>query len=84
LRKKYPNFERPFKSPWYPLPQLLGIMGMAYMILNNSPSPEMTLQVYLNAGIIIGIACIYACFWVKYKMKKSWFEPEPIENALKN
>ena len=84
LRKKYPDFERPFKSPWHPLPQLLGIMGMVYMILNNSRSPEMTLQVYLNAGIIVGIACIYACFWVKYKMKKRWFEPEPIENALKN
>ncbi|MGB5272712.1 MAG: hypothetical protein WBN39_01545, partial [Flavobacteriaceae bacterium] len=84
LRRRYPGFKRPFKSPWYPLPQVLGILGMVYMILNNSPSPEMTLQVYMNAGVIVLLSCLYAGIWVKYKMKKGWFEPEPIENALKN
>ncbi len=84
LRRRYPDFKRPFKSPWYPLPQVLGILGMVYMILNNSPSPEMTLQVYMNAGVIVLLSCLYAGIWVKYKMKKGWFEPEPIENALKN
>jgi len=84
LRKRYPDFKRPFKSPWYPLPQVLGIIGMVYMILNNSPSPDMTLQVYMNAGLIVLIATIYAGIWVKFSMKKGWFEPEPIENALKN
>lgn len=82
LRKKYPTFSRPFKSPWYPFPQILGIIGMVYMILHNSPSPEMTRQVYLNAGIILLIAGTFAWWWVKYKMKKKLFEPEPIENAL--
>jgi len=82
LRKRYPHFKRPFKSPLYPIPQLLGIFGFAYMILNNSPSPEMTLQVYMNAGAIVLIASIYGGIWVKYKMKKGWFEAEPIENAL--
>ena len=82
LRKKYPAFSRPFKSPWYPLPQILGIIGMVYMIINNSPSPEMTVQVYINAGIILFIAGIYAWFWVKFKMKKKLFESEPIDKAL--
>ncbi len=84
LRSKYPDFKRPFKSPIYPIPQILGIIGMVYMILNNSPSPEMTLQVYMNAGLMVLIATIYAAIWVKFKMKKGWFEPEPIEKALKN
>ena len=84
LRSRYPDFMRPFKSPWYPLPQILGIIGMVYMILNNSPSPEMTLQVYMNAGLMVLIATIYAALWVKYKMKKGWFEPEPIEKALRS
>ncbi|MDT0608325.1 APC family permease [Croceitalea rosinachiae] len=84
LRKRYPDYKRPFKSPWYPFPQILGIIGMVYMILNNSPSPEMTLQVYMNAGLMVLIATIYAAIWVKFKMKKDWFEPEPIEKALKS
>ena len=82
LRKKYPAFKRPFKSPWYPVPQLLGIVGMVYMIIDNSPSPEMTVQVYINAGVILLIAGIYAWLWVKFKMRKNLFEPEPIEKAL--
>lgn len=82
LRKKYPAFSRPFKSPLYPFPQILGIIGMLYMIINNSPSPEMTSQVYINAGIILMIAGIYAWLWVKFRMKKKLFEPEPIEKAL--
>ncbi len=84
LRKRYPDFKRPFRSPWYPIPQVLGIIGMVYMILNNSPSPEMTLQVYMNAGLIVLISSVYGGLWVKYKMKKGWFEPEPIEKVLKN
>ena len=82
LRRKYPKFSRPFRSPWYPIPQILGIIGMVYMIINNSPSPEMTAQVYINAGIIVIIAGIYAWYWVRFKMKKKLFEPEPIEKAL--
>ena len=84
LRRRYPDYKRPFKSPWYPFPQILGIIGMVYMILNNSPSPEMTLQVYMNAGLMVLIATIYAAFWVKFKMKKGWFEPEPIEKVLED
>jgi len=57
---------------------------MIFMIINNSPTPEMTLQVYMNAGLLILIAGIYAGLWVKYKMKKGLFEPEPIDQALKN
>jgi amino acid transporter len=84
LRRKYPDFERPFKSPFYPWAQIIGIIGMIFMIINNSPTPEMTLQVYRNAGLIILLAAIYAGFWVKFKMKKGLFEPEPIDKALKN
>lgn len=84
LRRRYPHYKRPFKSPWYPFPQILGIIGMVYMILNNSPSPEMTLQVYMNAGLMVLIATIYAAVWVKFKMKKGWFEPEPIEKVLED
>jgi amino acid transporter len=84
LRRKYPNFDRPFKSPLYPWAQIIGIIAMIFMIINNSPTPEMTLQVYMNAGLLILIAGIYAGFWVKYKMKKGLFEPEPIDQALKN
>ncbi len=36
----------------------------------------------MNAGLIVLIATFYAGLWVKYKMIKGWFEPEPIGGVL--
>jgi amino acid transporter len=80
LRRKYPDHPRPFKTPLYPLPQIVGIIGMGYAIWDNSPSAEMSKKVYLNSAIIFLIISAYAFFWVKYKMKKGLWEAEPIED----
>jgi hypothetical protein len=82
LRKKYPAYIRPFKSPYYPLPQVLGVISMGYAIYNNAPSPELRWKVYLNAAIFLGVTATYAFFWVRYRMKNDLFEPEPIEQAI--
>jgi amino acid transporter len=82
LRQKYKNFRRPFKTPLYPLPQIIGILGMAYAIFENSPSPNMSAKVYFNTGLMMGIAVIYGFFWVRFKMKQKLFEAEPIEEAI--
>jgi amino acid transporter len=82
LRRKYPQYHRPYKSPFYPLPQIIGIICMGYLIVNNSPSPEMTRDVYLNVGLLVGITNIYAVFWIRYKMKKKFFKAEHIEKII--
>lgn len=82
LRMRYPNLRRPFKTPFYPIPQVLGILGMGYAILNASPAAELTRQVYTMAGSVILIGAIFAAIWVKFVMKKGLFEPEPIENLM--
>ncbi len=79
LRKKYPNFKRPYKSPFFPLLQIIGILGMGFAIIKNAPSPELTTKVYINTALFIGITATFAYCWVKYKMKKGLFECEPIE-----
>ncbi len=84
LRKKYPKHSRPFKSPMFPLVQVVGIAGMAYAFCNNAPTPELRLKVYVNTLLFIGITATFAFFWVKYKMKKGLFETEDIEQAIKD
>tara|TARA_R110002096_G_scaffold435405_1_gene660647 strand:- start:879 stop:2255 length:1377 start_codon:yes stop_codon:yes gene_type:complete len=81
LRKKYPEFHRPYQSPFYPVFQIIGIIAMIYLIVNNSPSPEMTVSVYLNTGLVVGITALYAVFWIKFRMKKPFFKGEPIEEV---
>lgn len=84
LRKKYPNQPRAFKSPLFPLPQIIGIGGMMYALINNSPSSSLRVKVYTNAALFIGFTSIYAFCWVKYKMKKKLLESESIVQAIKD
>ncbi len=76
LRIRYPELPRPYKSPFFPVPQLLGIIGMGYVAFNNSPTPELTQQIYITAGSILLVISIIAVLWVKLYMKKGLFTPE--------
>ncbi|EEE35946.1 amino acid permease [Rhodobacteraceae bacterium KLH11] len=82
LRNRYPDRERPFKTPLYPLPQILGIVGMLYAIWNASPAPELTGKVFGIAGGVLLAGAIFAAIWVKFVMKKGLFTPEPIDNLI--
>ncbi|MCY1283556.1 Serine/threonine exchanger SteT [compost metagenome] len=76
LRRRHPELPRPFKSAFYPVPQVVGILGMGYIALNNSPSPEMTQTVYLFTGAVLLVVGAIALLWVKLVMKRKLFEPD--------
>lgn len=76
LRKRMPEHKRPYQTPFYPLPQILGIIGMGYVALNNSPSPEMTSLVYTITGGILALVIAISAVWVKFYMKRKLFEPD--------
>lgn len=76
LRRRMPDHPRPYRTPFYPLPQILGILGMGYVALNNSPSPEMTSMVYTITGSILLVICVIGALWVKLYMKRKLFEPD--------
>lgn len=78
LRKIAPDRVRPYKTPFYPLVQLIGIASMVYLFINNSPTPEMTKTVYTMTGSLLGLVAVLSALWVKLVMKKGLFEREPI------
>lgn len=82
LRRRYPDLKRPYKTPFYPLPQIIGIAGMIYAVYYASPAPELSGQIFGAAGVVLGIVSVIGVFWVKLVMKKKLFEPEPIEKVL--
>lgn len=84
LRRKYPNYSRPFKSPLFPILQIIGIAGMTYAFFNNAPTAALRLNVYFIAAIFISVTGAFAFCWVKYKMKKKLFKPEAIVQAIKD
>lgn len=76
LRLRKPDHKRPFRTPLYPLPQIIGILGMAYVSVNNSPSPDMTYTVYSLLGVVLLVVGMIAALWVKLVMKKGLFQPD--------
>lgn len=78
LRRRYPDLHRPYKTPFYPLPQIVGILGMIYAIIYASDD----ITVFIYTGVVLAIVSVIGFFWVKNVMKKNLFEPEPIEKAL--
>jgi amino acid transporter len=83
LRKKYPYLKRPFSTPLFPLPQLLGIAGTIYVMLNIFPDQGIKMQAYKYALYFLGGTAVYALLWCTLRMKKGLFKPEPYEQALK-
>ncbi|WP_024950929.1 APC family permease [Cobetia crustatorum] len=76
LRVRSPSVKRPYRTPLYPIPQIIGILGMGYIAMNASPAPEMTTTVYTLLGAVLGTVSVIAIFWVKLKMKKGLFEAD--------
>lgn len=73
LRQKYPKLHRPFKSPLYPVPQIIGIIACIYIIAT------MGIECILPACGFMAAFAVYALLWVKFKMKEPCFRPVPIE-----
>ncbi len=76
LRRRMPNHPRPYRTPFYPIPQILGIVAMIYVIINSSPAPEMTAQIFQISGGMLLVISVIAALWVKLYMKKGLFEPD--------
>ena len=83
LRFKYPDLERPFKTPGFPLPQILGIAGIILVMIYIFPDPKMKKEIYKYALYFLGGGAVYAFLWCTLKMKKGLFKPIRYEEALK-
>lgn len=84
LRARYPEAKRPFRSPWFPLPQVVGLVGVFYLLMNISPEPSMTSSIYLLAGGMLAVTALYAALWIPFRMKRPLFAPEPLQQELPN
>lgn len=83
LRIKYPKLERPFKTPFFPVPQILGIAGTVFVLINIFPDPKLKAEIHKYAFYFLGGGAIYSFLWCTLKMKKGLFKPVKYEDALK-
>lgn len=83
LRKRYPHMTRPYKAPFYPFLQMIGIIGMVLTIFYAVPTPDLRIKIFTWVGIVIGLTTIISILWIKLVMKKQLFQPESIESLMK-
>ena len=81
LRQRYPDYVRPYRSPFFPIPQILGILGMIYVMINIHPEPAMKIQIIKLAFYFLIGSIIYGVLWIKLKMKTELFKSIPIDKA---
>jgi amino acid transporter len=82
LRRRHPDWQRPFRMPWSPFLPAVAIIGMVYVCLNASPTPEMRPQIAEYTGVVLLLFSVIGALWVKFVMKKRLFEPvTPVEGG---
>lgn len=71
LRIRRKDLVRPFSTPFYPVPQIVGLVGLAYLLTQISPSHSLTGDVYLYSGALIVLSIVYAFVWDYYRKRRA-------------
>jgi len=82
LRVKYPTLKRPYKTRLYPLPQIIGSLGILYSIWAIWTDDVTRFEIYTYAVVAIVVCTVYALVWTKFVLKKKPFVPVPLEEEM--
>ena len=88
LRIRRPDLPRAYRSPWFPLPQIISSVGIIIAIVNITPPGMDSRQVLVPFGIMLGMTAAYALFWTVCVQRVNPFKPlvveEVVERAINN
>ena len=79
LRIKEPRARRPYRSPLWPVPQLVGIVLLVIAMINVFPDPDIESNIYRNFGVFLIISIVFSLIYnaVTYGVGKM-FRPVPL------
>lgn len=69
LRVREPNAVRPFRSPMFPLPQLIGTALLVWAAVKIFPVPDVRNHIYRDYLIFLGVSVVVAFLYNTYTMK---------------
>jgi len=78
LRRRYPDVERPFMTPFFPLPQLVGIGACLYMIGSLVSDPQVLSIALVCSSLILAFGVVYL-----KRTNQTLFTPIPLEEVLR-
>ncbi|MDQ3937149.1 MAG: APC family permease [Chloroflexota bacterium] len=82
LRRRRPDLSRPFRTPMYPVPQIVATAGLLITLWFIAPPFLTRGQIYVRFFIMLAVTAAFAVWQTMVKTKKPLFEPvEPEELA---
>jgi amino acid transporter len=84
LRIRRPDLPRPYRAPFFPLPQIVSTVGILLAIRYITPLGTSPVPVYYQFGVMIIVVAAYAFVWTKFVQKVAPFRPVPVERILRN
>lgn len=82
LRIRRPDLQRAYKSPFFPLPQIVSSVGILIGMWFIAPPGMERSDVYVPFSIMLGLTAVYALFWTLVVQKVNPFRPVPVEEVL--
>jgi amino acid transporter len=76
LRLHAPQAPRPYRVPLYPLPQIVAVLGLGYVIAHAAPAPEMEGPIFMALGWVLGTVALIGALWVRFVMRRPLFRPD--------
>lgn len=76
LRLHEPDAPRPYRVPLYPMPQIVAVLGLGYVIAHAAPAPEMEGPIFAALGWVLGLVALIGALWVRWMMKRPLFKPD--------
>jgi hypothetical protein len=79
-----PDAARPYRSPLFPIPQLIGIALLVIAGFNIFPDPEIESNIYTDFGIFLVISVVFSLLYnlVTYGPAKM-FRPVPLSEVYR-
>jgi amino acid transporter len=82
LRLRRPDLPRPYRTPLFPVPQIVATVGILVAIWYITPLGTSAVPVYRQFGIMLTITALYAFIWTRFVRRVPMFEPVPVEQIL--
>ena len=82
LRWRRPDLARPFRTPWFPLPQLLASAGIVAALTDIAPPTIAPAAVYGPFAAVLAGSFVYALVWTVAVRRQRPFAPVPVEQVL--
>ena len=82
LRLRRPDLPRPYRVPWYPLPQIVSVVGIVVALAYIAPVGTSRSAIYVPFGIMLAITALYAFIWTRFVRRAPLFTPVAVETIL--